>query len=207
LESLGESIGNLAEQNQCSGQARVRLTVFRENAPGNGAGYVVECTELPGRPGNFEGAGLQLGLFEKGRKNADMYSNLKTCGALLYAEAARAAVEGGFDDCMVLNTGGQIADTSIANLFIVKDNRILTPALAEGCVAGTLRRHLLESLAGGEYEIAETSIGLADLEAADECFLTNAIRGIRWVAGFRTHTYGNRIARELHRRFFPGKVD
>ena len=61
------------------------------------------------------------------------------------------------------------------------------------CVNGVMRRYLLEKLRVTSYELREGVLTINDLENADEIFLTNAIKGIRWVKRFRGNTYGNTI--------------
>ena len=47
--------------------------------------------------------------------------------------------------------------------------------MSDGCINGVMRRHLLENIPGAGYEIKEKPIVIADLQSADEIFLTNAI--------------------------------
>jgi branched-chain amino acid aminotransferase len=108
--------------------------------------------------------------------------------------AARYAQGNKLDDALVLNSFNNIAETSIANIFLVKGKQLLTPALEEGCVGGVVRRWILE-----RYAVTECPVQLEDILAADEVFLTNAIYGVRWVAQFRNITYGHLQASAIHR--------
>src|SRR5262249_45114067 len=80
-------------------------------------------------------------------------------------------------------------DASIANIFWIRDGVIHTPPLNEGCVAGVMRRHLIERLQGTRYKGQERICMIKDLENADEIFFANAIRGIRLVKQFRNKNY------------------
>ena len=111
------------------------------------------------------------------------------------------AKENKLDDCLLLNQFGRIADSTISSVFIVKNNTIITPAITEGSINGVMRRHLLESLGSSDFKIQQSGLTIEDLEMADEIFLTNAIRGIRWVSNFRNNTYGNELTKEIYRRF------
>lgn len=115
--------------------------------------------------------------------------------------AAVYAKENKLNDCLVLNANGKIADSTIANLFLVKGDTIFTPALSEGCVNGVMRKYLLESLAASNYQVEETIVSAEDLLAADEVFLSNAINGIRWVQRFRNKIYSHMKTMEIYRRF------
>src|SRR5262249_33824176 len=108
------------------------------------------------------------------------------------------------DDCLVLNSRERIADSSIANLFYVKGETIYTPPLSEGCVAGGMRRWLMESLPGEGLRVAEKPVAPEDLILADEGFLTNAIRGVRWVGNFAGTTYGSRVVQTVKKMVDDG---
>jgi branched-chain amino acid aminotransferase len=97
------------------------------------------------------------------------------------------------DDCLVLNACERVADSSIANLFYCRDGKLHTPPLTEGCVAGVMRRFLLEILPEEGFDILEVPTQPGDLISADEVFLTNAIRRIRRVGRFMDRLYGHMI--------------
>jgi branched-chain amino acid aminotransferase len=52
-----------------------------------------------------------------------------------------------------------------------------------------MRKYLLKEVGKGVNEIRETTVSVADIENADEVFLTNAINGIRWIRQFRDKIY------------------
>jgi branched-chain amino acid aminotransferase len=115
--------------------------------------------------------------------------------------AARFARENKLNDALVSNQYGRIAEASIANIFWLKDEVIYTPPLSEGCVAGVMRRHLLEKLPAAGYKILEKPCSIADIENADEIFLTNAVKGIRWVRQFRDKIYSNNLSQKIYKEF------
>ena len=120
----------------------------------------------------------------------------------MYSMATMYARSHGWGDCLVLNSRERIADSSIANLFYIKGDIIYTPPLSEGCVAGVMRRWLIETLPAAGFRVLEKPVAPEDLILADEVFLTNAIRGVREVVNFGGATYGNRIVQAV-----KGKVD
>jgi len=204
-DKLTDIILELCKQNRCEALARVRLSVSR----GNGGlydedrklQYLVECWPLPSTVNQLNENGLVIDIFPDAAKSTDIFSNLKSANFLPYSMAAVYTKEKKLNDCLVLNTYGRIADSTIANIFIMKGDMILTPALSEGCVNGVMRRHLLESLTASSYQIKETIVSTEDLLAADEVFLSNAINGIRWVRRFRDKIYSNMKTMEIYRRF------
>lgn len=199
-KTLLTQIQDLAKKNKCSELARVRLSVSRGHGPLNGAAgamqWIIECTPAPVATGELNKKGLSVDIFPGGQKSCDRFCNLKSANFLLYVMAARHAMENKLDDCFVSNVKGQLADSTISNIFLVKNNLIITPSLSEGCVDGVMRRWLIERLGKAGFDIREGVVTKNDLEAFDEMFLTNAM-GIRWVERFRNKKYGNTRTREI----------
>lgn len=204
-EKLRQEIIHLAEKNHCQSLARIRFSVFR----GNGGlydgdkilSYLIECWPLNESHTRMNENGLIIDIFTGARKSCDQFAALKSANFLPYTMAAQYAKANKLNDCLVVNTNGAIADSTIANLFVIKDNVISTPALTEGCVNGVMRRYLLSVLPAKGYVIMETAISKEMLENADEIFLTNAINGIRWVRQFRDKNYSNKLTVEIYNRF------
>jgi branched-chain amino acid aminotransferase len=197
-DKLYEQIVHLCEKNNCNEAGRIRVSVFRGSGglyQGNNIlHYLIECWPFDGDQWNENG--LVIGIYPDARKNSDAFSNLKSANFLPYIMAAKYAQENKWNDCLVLNHDDRIADATIANVFMVKEGRIFTPALAEGCVEGVMRRYLLEKLNvdPGNYQglkpnIEEQSITIGDILSADEVFLTNSVYGIRWVKQLHEKTY------------------
>ncbi len=133
-------------------------------------------------------------------RTAISFSNLKSANFLLYSMAALYAKENKWNDCLVLNLHDRICDSTIANVFWIKDGNIFTPALTEGCVNGVMRKFLFNELSAAGYNIKQTTASVADIENADEIFLSNAINAIRWVKQFRDNTYPNTKTTEIYKR-------
>jgi len=81
------------------------------------------------------------------------------------------ARERGAEEGLFLNTKDCLAEGTVTNLFLVKGDHILTPGHDSGILSGITRAYLMAS--GPNLE--ECQLGLADLLAADEAFLTNAV--------------------------------
>lgn len=86
----------------------------------------------------------------------------------------RWAVENGFDSALFLNERDEVCETSFANIFFVRDKKILTPDVSSGLLRGTMRDFLLEN-----FEINEEKICAKDLASFDECFISNSLMGVR----------------------------
>ena len=120
---------------------------------------------------------------------------------LIYALAAQYAKAQHWNEAIILNQYGRICDTTIANIFFIKDGRIHTPGLSEGCVKGVMRTYLIEQLQKENISVEEGAYSNEDLLQADEIFLTNAIQGIRWVKSFGGKIYSCNKAAQMFRDF------
>jgi branched-chain amino acid aminotransferase len=177
---ISEEITRLCQNNAPSIQARVRLNVFREDGSvlmpsGNRPVFIIESSVFPEE--NL--APQRLTIFKAELKSTGILGNLKTNNYLLNMLAIQYAGENGFDDALILNTRGNICEASSSNIFMVQKGILFTPALSQGCVAGTKRRELLEILPTLGFQIEETIISKDMVFEMEEIFLTNAIRGIR----------------------------
>ena len=86
--------------------------------------------------------------------------------------------------------------------FLIKDEVIYTPALAEGCIAGVMRRNLVEKLTAGGYKLVEDKLSVDELLYADEVFLTNSIYNMRWVQSVGDKKYSNAQTQKIYAAFF-----
>jgi branched-chain amino acid aminotransferase len=200
-QKLQERIIHLCEKNKYDGHVRVRLSGFRGNGGlyegNNTLHYLIECWPLDGNQWNENG--LFIGIYPDARKSSDAFSNLKSANFLPYVMATRHAKENKWNDCLVLNEHGRIADATIANVFLIKNNTLVTPALTEACVDGVMRRYLLnENL---KLNVEEKSVTIEDILNADEVFLTNAISGIRWVKQIQDKQYGHSETLKIYKQF------
>jgi branched-chain amino acid aminotransferase len=200
-----DEIVSLCKKNNCEGLARVRLSVFRGNGglydEDKGLQYLIECWPLTESVSKLNENGLVIDVFPGAENSCDKFSNLKSANFLPYSMAALYAKEKKLNDSLVLNTTGGIADSTIANLFIIKNAIVITPGLEEGCVNGVMRQYLLKKLQAADYAVQEATLSVNDIIAADEVFLTNAIHGIRWVRQFRDISYSNVKTVEIYNRF------
>ncbi|MEO6051860.1 MAG: aminotransferase class IV [Pyrinomonadaceae bacterium] len=100
-------------------------------------------------------------------------AGVKSCNYLENLISFQNAKTGGFDEAVRLNERGEIASACMANVFWLRENRLYTPSLKTGCLAGTTREFVLEKL-----ECSEVETGIEELEKADTIFLTSAGIGI-----------------------------
>lgn len=128
----------------------------------------------------------------------NQHSALARCKTLSYLDnilARLEAEERGGDDALLLNASGLVAESTIANLFIVTaDGTIVTPPVSEGALPGVRRAELLRQLT-----VTERPLTLDEVLTASEAFLTNAL-SIRAVGSVDRHPIGDSQPGPLTRR-------
>ena len=197
---ISGEINRLCVFNSKSSRARVRMNIYREDGSRilpsqNKPVFIIESSDFP----DENETPLRLTIFKGDTKSTGILSNLKTNNYLLNIAAIQSATANGFDDSLILNSRGNICEASSSNLFLVQKGILFTPALTQGCVAGTKRRELLEILPTLGYQVEETIITKDMVFEMEEVFLTNAIRGIRPVICIDNTYYSRELTGTLIR--------
>ena len=200
---LEQNIQALCRKNNHQENARVRMNIFRGDGglfdpESHRPHYLMQTWDLPENYKKMNDNGLELAIYPLGRKSCDPLSNLKSNNALIYVMAAKYAKDQKCNEALILNTTGKIADSTIANLFWVKDGTIFTNPISDGIVAGVMREFLIDNLLRNGMQVSLQSIEPAELQEADEIFLTNALFGIRWVGSLGKKQFRKETSSLLH---------
>lgn len=171
--------------------ARVRFVLHR-NAAGfykpdhHNTAYFVEVFPLP-EPKQS----IKIGLYTDNYKPCNELATLKSGNALLYVMAGIWAKENEYDDALILNEHGCVCEATSSNVFVVKDEKVFTPPISEGCVDGVMRKFVIHQLLEKQYTISERLVTIEEIQDADAVFLTNAISGVVKVSQFENKLYDN----------------
>lgn len=199
---LKDKTEELCKRNKISQNARFRLTIYR-NAGGlytpdqNKSAYSLEISPLDSPYYDINAKGLILDVYEDIPKAVNRLSNLKTCNALTYVMAGLYKKHHKLDEAFILNQHGFLCEAISANVFIVYEGNLYTPALSEGCVGGVMRQVVMQLAQKNDLKVVEAQINPEILNMAEEVFLTNATKGIQWVMGFNRKRYFNEVSRFL----------
>jgi len=123
-------------------------------------------------------------------------SRLKTLSYIDGIAAARE-VASDADDALMLNTHGHVASSTIANVFLIHGNELVTPSLNQGVLPGITRRLLLDSAKRMGFAPHEKAVSLEDLFRADAVFLCNSLRFLRPVTTLNGEPLGKRSIDDL----------
>ncbi len=88
------------------------------------------------------------------------------------------AIQSGYQEAIMLNDRGFVAECTGDNIFYFKGNELITPSLDSGLLNGITRRAVMDLAKKMDFEVLESTVVLHDLYNADECFLTGTAAGV-----------------------------
>lgn len=125
-----------------------------------------------------------------------------------YANSALArmeALKSGYDEGIMLNIDGMVAESSAENIFLVKDGMLITPPTTAGALEGVTRDSVLEIAKQNKIPFQITDVTRDELYIAEEVFLTGTAAGIKPVIEVDKRLIGNGdvgiVTKELRRLY------
>jgi branched-chain amino acid aminotransferase len=145
----------------------------------------------------------RLRIREQGRHAASPLAGVKVTSWLLNVWNLYEAQQNGYDEVLLLNERGEAAECTAANIFCVRQGRVLTPPLDSGCLEGITRSVLLEIGAAAGVPVEERTLRPEDLYSADELFISSTNRSLLGVGELAGHTFSapGPITRKLEQVF------
>ncbi len=158
-------------------QLYIRPMYWAESGPAGGIRHDPESTRwclsiyeapLP----EPKGAAITLSAF---RKPTAESAPVEAKAGCLYPNNTRAIIEAqarGFDNCLMCDMRGNVAELGTSNVFMAKDGVVFTPAANGTFLNGITRQRVMQLLRADGVSVVETALTYADFEAADEIFST-----------------------------------
>jgi branched-chain amino acid aminotransferase len=128
------------------------------------------------------GRAVKLGYQTQARHSASSFAGAKILSWAMNLTWLEEAQAKGFDEVILLNERGEVAECTSANLFIAEGDRVWTPPLNSGCLPGVTREIVVSELHVPGYTIGEKTLMPEDLEKADDVFITSTTRDLLLVA-------------------------
>jgi len=177
--------------NVTQGCARIYLVYnqvgfWRSDEPQPNVDLIIYTAPLPEYP-----AAVRLSIREHGRHAASALSGVKTISWLNNVWSVAEAQKESFDEVIMLNERGEIAECTAANIYVVKGDTVLTPPLNSGCLEGITRSILFEIAGEAGAVVKEQTLKLEDLYAADEVFISSTNRSVIGVVEVAGHKFAN----------------
>lgn len=223
-DSIATGIDDLLAAEGLAGpedDAAIRITVSRGAFLGRGLlppeespppTVVIQAWPVAPPPAGHLERGLHLVPSRVRRDPASPLAALKTTSRADYVFARLEARHAGADDALFLTIDGHLSEATSANLFLIRDDRLLTPSLESAILPGTTRDWILDWGRRVGLRVAEALLGPDELHAADEAFLSSSVAGIlpvtrydgRPIGGSGTPGAWTRRARDDREAFIRG---
>ncbi len=209
-DDLRKAIGQTLHANDLS-EATVRLTVTRGYLTGARGllppadaqpTLLIRATPFAPYPDRLYRDGMRVMVSRTVRRNEHSpLSRVKSLNYLDNVIARQEASEKGADEALLLNSRGDVACATTANVFSVSADRLHTPPVAAGALPGTIRVLVREDLAPStDRAVDETQLDESALLNSDEVFLTNALMGIMPVCAIDGRQIGSGTPGPVARR-------
>jgi branched-chain amino acid aminotransferase len=170
------------------------------DAPGSpNTDLIIFTRELTAWPASHKLLLVPDGIFSHGRlAGAKMLSWVQNAGTLERVHAE------GFDDALLLNEQGHLAECTSANVFLVRGRQVLTPPLTSGCLPGITRDALREVIPAAGFTFTEQDLLPADLDSAEEVFISSTTREVAGVGSIQPqweYSAPGKVTRDLAAAF------
>ncbi|AXG75157.1 aminotransferase class IV [Flavobacterium arcticum] len=200
MEYMEQKVVELVNSLNLNASARARLTFFRK--PGgyylptdNNTEFIITADTLDTPIYHFSDTVYEVDLFKDFYVTKQLLSSLKTVNKMVQITGSIFANENGLNNCLLLNDDKNVVEALQGNLFMLMDNKLITPPVVDGCLNGIMRKQVLAIAKKHEGIIVEeASISPFDLQKADELFITNVIVGIQPITKYRKKEYNNHLA-------------
>ena len=146
----------------------------------------------------------RLTLREHARHAASPLAGVKMTSWLGNVWNLTEAQRRGFDEVVLLNERGEVAECTAANIFCARGGKVLSPPLSSGCLEGVTRGILLEIGPEAGISIEERTLHPEDLFSADEVFITSTNRSLLGVGEIQGHVLPpvhGRVTQALEKAF------
>jgi len=178
-EALRRKLLELVEANRAY-NSTMRLVIVRNGGgmwAGPSPGQASDVIALTADSKQW-GEGVKLAYQPQGRHAACPFAGTKILSWAMNLTWLENAQTRGFDEALLLNERGEVAECTSANIFAADGGRVWTPPLSSGCLPGITREVLLDEIHVPGIEIIEKPLLPADLESAKEVFITSTTRNL-----------------------------
>ena len=203
MEYIEEQILVLVRAMNIHESARVRFTAYR-NSEGfylpnnNSISFVIQASKLDNLKYNYSPIQFEVDLYKDFIVPKQLLSTLKTTNKITNVTASIFAKENQLDTTLLLNENKNVIEAANGNLFMLTENKLITPPISEGCLNGIMRKQIIAiAKKMDSVTVLESPISPFDLQKADELFITNCIIGIQPITKYRKKEFEVRMAKQL----------
>ena len=207
-ENITDAIYKVLEANNLT-DARLRLTL--SNGPMSlyqekpQATLLVTATQLQSYPKEYYEKGVLVVLCPYRQNPNDPTCGHKTTSYFSRMLALQMAHQKKAAEALWFTIDNRLAEGCVSNVFLVKDSKVLTPALYTPVLPGIARKTVCKLALKNSIELVEKDLNINDVLGADEIFLTNVIMQVMPVVQVEKHIVGKGkvgpITKKIHTMF------
>ena len=189
-EDIAAAVDGLLQANELS-DARLRLSLSNGPIQSDGAAastLLITAAALTPYPKAYYDKGVRVILTDYRQNPKDPFAGHKTTCYGPRLTALRDAHEKLAAEALWFTTENALAEGCVSNVFLVREGKLHTPPLETPVLNGIARKTVLDIAAEDNVAVAETSLRIDDLLAAEEVFLTNVIMQVLPVTAVEAHT-------------------
>lgn len=184
-ENIKQTIVELAQRNNLQGTTYIRPLIYRSDtdlAPDIAGEYdiAIYMLQMPEYIPEGKGLSVCVSSWQRNFDGALPPRTKATGGYLNSALAIHDAHQAGFDSAILLDSNGNVGEGAVMNLFMVKNNTLITPATDADILEGITRRTVMQIADDLNIPILERTISRSELYTADEIFFSGTAVEISW---------------------------
>lgn len=158
-----------------SGDVYLRLNVW---STGKGSDFDIIARKYIPPAAKEYSQGWKVTFAQEPINESSKLAGIKSLNYLANYLASIAAQNRGFNEALLLNSQGYIAEGTRSNIFLVKNRALFTPSLNCGVLNGIIRQQIIKIAQKQKIPCKEACLKIKDLRGAQEIFLTNSLIGV-----------------------------
>jgi branched-chain amino acid aminotransferase len=182
---LKQTIVELVRRNQPTGTTYIRPLVYRSDtalSPGIVGDYdlAIYCVDMPEYVSADKGLEVCVSSWQRNADNALPPRTKATGGYLNSVLAMHDAEQAGYDSAILLDSAGNVGEGAVMNLFMIKNDQLITPSVNNDILEGVTRRMVIELANELNISVVERSISRTELYTADELLFCGTAVELAW---------------------------
>lgn len=183
-----DAVSRLLADREQHGPARLRLVVRRT---GPTTTWRIEVHVAALTEGSFGPDAAPVVLEPVVWSAPPPWAGHKTLARMPWDHARESVRRSGADDALLVDSGGWLLETSVANLWLRQGDELATPPAPDACLPGVMRRLLLEIAHEAGWKATARRVHVSELSQADEVWISNAVLGVRRVRAIASHRWAD----------------
>ncbi|WP_159519258.1 aminotransferase class IV [Sunxiuqinia indica] len=198
-KELKRQIERTLTKNKFFKSSHIKLYLTRENET---IGYVIQANPIESTSFALNTVGLSVNIFEKAPKDFSLLSSLDFGSMPIWKIVEAEKLKASYDELLLINSKQAILETPGKNIYVVRENQVLTPSPTCGAYIDPVQSAIAKTLKISGMELTATEdLREEYLLKADEVFVANSLNGIQWIKAFKQKRYFNKKVKVIQQEF------